>query len=264
MAITTLDGLIGANRQTVRFTKTASRVTAANINYTILDLAGSPGAGSLVVGNTTSGIVPTDSQLGIPSINNFGAGNIGYLAKVDFTNTVSSRLLIYDRLFSAGSFAFNANTTLTGQPSFVSRLPNANYNGLEIWMEAASAFTGNQTIQVNYTNELGVTGRTTGAIATGVAPGPARMLLLPLQAGDRGVQTIESVTSTVSTAGTFNIHIMRKLWAGRVIVANGGDVHDFTKTNLPIVYDTSCLYHIIQPDAGATGLPTIDIDIVDG
>lgn len=63
---------------------------------------------------------------------------------------------------------------------------------------------GSQSIAVTYTNQDGVTGRTTGTIAaTGVAPIVGRMLQLPLQAGDTGVQKIESVTSTVSTAGTF-------------------------------------------------------------
>ena len=264
MAITTVDGIVSALKQTIIFNKTVSRPSVASIPFSVFDLAGNPGSGTLAVGNTTNGVVPTDVQNGVPIINEFNGANIGYLAKVDFGNTVASRLFIYDRLFSAGAFAFNANVALTSQPSYASRLPNTDYKGLEIWIEAVTAFTGNQSIAITYTNQDGVTGRTTGTIATGVAPIVGRMLRLNLQAGDTGVQKIESVVSSVSTAGTFNVHVMRKLWSGRVKFANDGDVHEFTETLLPQVYANSSLFYIVQSDAAATGLPTIDIDVING
>jgi hypothetical protein len=264
MAITNLDGLIAGLRQTIVFNKTASRTAVASVPFSIFDLAGGVGAGVLAVGNTANGIVPSDAQAGVPVINAFSGANTGYIAKVDFGNTVSGRLLVYDRLFSAGAYSFNSNVTLASQPSFSARVPDLDYKGLEIWIEAVTAFTGNQSIAVTYTNQDGTAGRTTGTIATGAAPIVGRMLKLNLQAGDTGVQQINSVVSSVSTVGTFNIHILRKLWSGRVRVANDGDIHEFTKTNLPIVYDSSSLFYIVQPDATATGLPSIDIDIVNG
>jgi hypothetical protein len=264
MAITNLDGLIAGLRQTIVFNKTASRTAVASVPFSIFDLAGGVGAGVLAVGNTANGIVPSDAQAGVPVINAFSGANTGYIAKVDFGNTVSGRVLVYDRLFSAGAYSFNSNVTLASQPSFSARVPDLDYKGLEIWIEAVTAFTGNQSIAVTYTNQDGTAGRTTGTIATGVAPIVGRMLKLNLQAGDTGVQQINSVVSSVSTVGTFNIHILRKLWSGRVRVANDGDIHEFTKTNLPIVYDSSSLFYIVQPDATATGLPSIDIDIVNG
>lgn len=264
MAITTVDGIVAALKQTIIFNKTASRTSVALIPFSVFDIAGSPGAGTIAVGNTANGIVPSDAQAGVPVINAFSGANIGYLARVEFSNTVASRLLIYDRLFSAGAFVFNANVTLASQPSYAARLPNTDYKGLEIWIEAATAFTGNQSIAVTYTNQDGTTGRTTGTIATGAAPILGRMLRLPLQAGDTGVQKIESVVSSVSTVGTFNVHVMRKLWGGRVKFANDGDTHEFTETLLPQVYADSSLFYIVQADSTATGLPTIDIDIING
>ena len=264
MAITTLDGIIAALEQTVIFNKTASKTSVAAVPSTIFDLAGMPGAGSLAVGNTANGIVPTDATSGAPTINAFSGANIGYISRVDFSNTVASRLCVYDRLFSAGTYSFNAATTLASQPSYSGRLPNTDYKGLELWIEAATAFTGNQTIAVTYTNQDGTPGRTTGAIATGIAPIAGRMLRLNLQAGDTGIQKIESVTSTISTVGTFNVHVMRKLWCGRVKFANDGDIHEFTKTGMPQVYADSSLYYVVQADSTATGLPTIDIDIING
>jgi len=264
MAITTIDGIIAALEQTVIFNKTVSRASVAAIPFSVFDLAGMPGAGTLAVGNTANGIVPNDAIAGVPVINAFASTNIGYLSRVDFNNTVASRLMIYDRLFSSGAYAFNAAVTLATQPSYASRLPNTDYKGLELWIECVTAFTGLQSIAVTYTNQDGVAGRTTGVIATGVAPTLGRMLRLNLQAGDTGIQKIESVTSTVATVGAFNVHVMRKLWGGRVKFANDGDIHDFTKTGLVQVYADSSLFYIVQADATATGLPTIDIDIING
>jgi len=264
MAITTLDGIIGSLNQSVIFNKTAARTSVAAIPFSVFDLAGTPGAGTLAVGNTTTGIVPTDAIAGTPTINAFNGANIGYLSKVDFSNTVASRLLIYDRLFSAGAFAFNAATTLATQPSYLSRLPDSDYKGLELWIECVTAFTGLQSIAVTYTNQDGVTARTTGTVATGVAPTIGRMLRLNLQAGDTGIQKIESVTSTVATVGTFNVHVMRKLWSGRVKFANDGDIHEFTKTGLPQIYADSSLFYVVNADSTSTGLPTIDIEIING
>jgi len=264
MAITTLDGIIGSLNQSVIFNKTAARTSVAAIPFSVFDLAGTPGAGTLAVGNTTTGIVPTDAIAGTPTINAFNGANIGYLSKVDFSNTVASRLLIYDRLFSAGAFAFNAATTLATQPSYLSRLPDSDYKGLELWIECVTAFTGLQSIAVTYTNQDGVTARTTGTVATGVAPTIGRMLRLNLQAGDTGIQKIESVTSTVATVGTFNVHVMRKLWSGRVKFANDGDIHEFTKTGLPQIYADSSLFYVVNADSTSTGSPTIDIEIING
>lgn len=264
MAITTLDGIIAATDQLIPFNKSVSRTSVANIPFSIFDLAGNPAAGVLAGTNTANGVVPNDAQAGVPVINSFVGANIGYLSRVDFSNTVASRLFIYDRLFTAGAYAFNASVVLTAQPSYASRLPNTDYKGLQIWIECVTAFTGNQSIAITYTNQDGVTGRTTGTIATGVAPIVGRMLQLPLQSGDTGVQKIESVTSTVSTVGTFNVHVLRKLWSGRVKFANDGDVHEFTKTGLVQVYADTSLFYVVQADSTATGLPTIDIDIING
>ena len=271
MAIIDLNGIIAGIKQPIVFNKTASRTSVASIPFSVFDLAGNPGAGTLAVGNTANGIVPSDAQAGVPVINAFSGANIGYLSRVDFSNTVASRLFIYDRLFSAGAFVFNANVALTSQPSYDSRVtfdvngtPTIDYKGLEIWIEAVTAFTGNQSIAVTYTNQGGTTARTTGTIATGAAPIVGRMLRLPLQAGDTGVQKIESVVSSVSTVGTFNVHVMRKLWCGRVKFANDGDIHEFTKTGMKQVFADSSLFYIVQADSTSTGIPTIDIDIVNG
>lgn len=267
MAITSLDQLIAAPRQRLSFVKTASVASNGGFPFSVFDAAGNPAAGVLAVGNTTTGVVPTDAVTGYPVINAFtnGAGNAGYIAGIQFGSSVACRMFLYDCLFSAGAFAFNANVALSGQPSYASRVPGGtDFKGTELWIEAVTNFTGNQTIAVTYTNQDGVAGRTTGAIATGVAPIARRMLQLPLQAGDSGVQRIESVVSTVSTVGTFNVHVMRRLWSGRVRINSDGDNHDFLRVGMPQIFHDSALRLVVNADSTATGIPELLIDIVNG
>lgn len=268
MAITTRDGLIAATAagQRIAWFKSAARTTVAAIWFTLFDLAGNPGGGTLAGTSTTAGVVPDDTTAGMPGINPFGGGNTGYLNTVDFGNTVACRFSIFDLLWKGGAYAFNANVTLSAQPSYSARVPGGtDFTGLQIWIEAVTAFTGNPSIAVTYTNQSGTTGRTTGTIATGAALTVGRMMQLPLQAGDTGVQKIETVVVTVATAGTLNVLVMRPLWTqGRVRLVNDGDKHGPDKTGLPIVYATSALYVAIATDSTSSGVPEIEMQVVNG
>lgn len=265
MTILTLDQLIAAAKQRVPLKKTAARTTVANAWFSMFELAGDPGAGTLAGANTANGVVPDDSTAGTPVLNTFGGGNTGYLTNVDFANTVASRLMLADLLFKAGAYAFNANTTLASQPSYSGRVPGGtDFTNTEIWIEAVTAFTGNMSVAVTYTNQAGTAGRTTGTVATGVAPTVGRLIQLPLQAGDTGVQKIESVVATVATVGTFNVLVLRPLWTGRVRAVNDGDLHDYLRVGMPQVFDTSALYLAVNADSTSGGLPETMLTVANG
>jgi hypothetical protein len=261
MAITTLDGLIASVKRRVIYLKTASRTSVAAIPFSVFDLAGDPGAGTLNVGNTANGIVPTDALAGYPLLANAAA--VLYINRIIYKSSVACWIDLYDCLFSCGAYAFNADTTLASQPSFAGRVPDSDFNGLELWLEAVTQFTGNQTCQINYLDQDGNSGDT-GAIATAVAPIVGRMYLMPLGAGDNGIQQITRVRSSVSTVGTFNVHVMRWLWGQRIPAAYTGGFDSLLKTGLPRIYDTSALRAIISPDSTATGLPSLRMETVDG
>lgn len=260
MPVNTWNDYLASVKQLIIYNKTATRTSVANIPFTIFDLAGNPGAGTLAIGNTANGVVPTDAVAGYPVITNFTGGATGHIARVTFSNTVASRLLLFDRVFAAGAYNFDANITLASQPSFASRVPNTDYKGLELWIEAVTAFTGNQSIRIQYQDQDNNAGDT-GTIATAVAPTIGRMLRLPLQSGDSGLQRINVVTSTVSTAGTFNVMVLRKLWEARVPVANYGDVHNQMRTGMIRVFEDSALYAVVTADSTSTGLPSLDIEV---
>jgi hypothetical protein len=260
MAILTLDDYISSKKQLQVFFKSATTTTVAAAPFSVFDLAGQPGAGTLAAGNTTSGIVPTSSTTGYPTINTFDSGATGYLSRVEFSSTVACRLTLYDRLFVAGAFAFNANTTLSSQPSFASRVPNSNYNGLELWIETVTAFTGTPSFQIGYLNQNG-SSKNTGVVSAGSALTLRRCFQMPLASGDTGIQRIDSVACTVATAGTFNVMILRPLWTGRVVIANSGDIHDLLRTGLIQVFQDSALYLLVTADSTSSGLPYIHFEI---
>lgn len=264
MAITTRDQLIAAARQQVTIVKTASVTAVAAQLTAIHQAAGNPGAGVLAVGNTAAGLVPTDLTAGFPAINAFGASAKGYLAGLDWANSVAANLILYDRLFHCGAYAFNANTTLAAQPSFSGRVPGGtDFTGLEIWIEQVTVGTGVQSVNVGYRNQAGAD-VTTGVIAAPAAAAVARMWPMPLAAGDSGVQRINSVVGSVATVGTFNVVVMRRLATMRVPLANYGDKGGWDWTGLVELFADSALCLACQPDSTATGLPYVRALIVNG
>lgn len=265
MSITTLDGYIASSRQLVPIHKTAARTTIAALPYSLFELAGNPGAGTLAGTSTTTGVVPTDVTAGCPVLNAFGGGATGYLTGVKFRSSVACTITIYDLLWKGGAYAFNANTTGNTPTSFLSRIPGgtaADTAGCtEIWVETVTAFTGNQTFNVTYTNSAGTTGRTTGALGTGTAPTLGRMWQLPLAAGDTGVSGVTGVVGATGTAGTANILVMRPLWSGRVAANNDGGTHGLTVTGMPIVFADSALFMMVYADSTSSGAPWVQLEI---
>lgn len=260
MAITTLDQYIAALKQRLTWMKTGTRTLVAAMPYTVFDIAGNPGAGTLNVGNTANGLVHTDVVAGYPIIGSFGGG-VGYLSRVDFGSTVAGCLDIFDRLFVAGAYAITSDTTLASQPSYAGRVPNGNYSGLQLWIEGVAVSTGVPNVQINYLDQDGNAGDT-GVIATITALPVGRMFQMPLAAGDNGIQQITRVRVSVSTGtGTLNVMVLRPIWMGRCLVANWGDIHDILKTGLVQLYDDSALYVALYADATAVGLPMITMQI---
>jgi hypothetical protein len=261
MAISTLDGYIAAVKQRLTWYKSGSRTSVAALPTTVFDQAGNPGAGALAIGNTAAGIVPVSTDAGYPLIRTIT--NTGYLSRVEFSSPVACRLILFDRLFAAGAYAYNADTTLASQPSYAGRVPGANYAGLELWVEAVTAFTLVPAFEINYLDQDGAAGDT-GSIAAPNALILGRCFQLPLAAGDNGIQQITRVRCITASAGTFNVMVLRRLWTGRVTIANANDVYDLLWTGMPQVYSTSALYVMVAADSTATSTPECAFEVADG
>lgn len=265
MAIISLDQYIAAPRQFVSWVKTGALTTVAASYSDSLAVAGAPGAGTLAGASTAAGVVPVAGDAGFPALTAFASGHTGYLGKVSFSSSVACRIRVCDLLFKAGAYAYNANQALTNQPSFASRVPGGtDFKGTELWVEAVTAFTGNLSVAITYTDQDGNTGATTGTVATGVAPVVGRMIQIPLASGDSGLQKVESVVASVASAGTFNVLVVRPLYEMNIRLANGGDTHDILKTGLPRVFQTSALFPMVAPDSTSLGVPSLLMEIVNG
>ena len=273
MAITTGDGYIGAGKQAVTYTKTAAVTTVAATRYTVAQAAGNPGALTLLGSATPSGGVPTDATAGYPGINAFGGGATGYLTRVNFSSSVAQTLELWDKLYAVGITTAQLGTlqtlTLSSQPSYSSRVPGGtDYAGLRIFVEITTTMSATATtINVTYTNESGTTGRTVAATSGSLSGFVAgRWVELPLQAGDDGVQKIESVVigGATNAAGALNVIVARRLWRGRVSIANGSDVHGLDRTGMPQVWADSALVLTCTPDSTSTGIPDVEFEIANG
>lgn len=270
MAITTSDGWFAAAKQQLSITKTASVTTVAANEFSLWATAGNPGAGTLAVGNTTTGVLFTDTTAGAPLLTPFGVGNTGYLAAAQYRNSVAGGAILYDRIWGAGAVAMNAlaTTTFSGQPVITGRIPNGNdYTDCFIILEITTTVSATATtISVTYNNETGATGRTTGATGSLSGFTTPRRIIMPLQAGDKGVSVITGVTvgGTVATAGAFNVLLCRKLADFDIRVANGLDSQAWDMTGASILYDTSCLELVSIVDGTSSGLPRLRLTILNG
>lgn len=260
MAIASYSDYLAAAKQLVIQKKTASITTVAQAWSSPFNQAGTPGAGVLAGTDTVAGVVPTDATAGCPNIIDFAGGAQGYLTRLNAYSSVTGLIMLADMLWKGGAYAFNANVTLTGQPSYASRVPGGtDFTGCEIFLEAVTGFTGNQSIRILYTDG-GDVSRDTGVITTGVAPIVGRMFRMPLVGGN-GVKRIDQVISSVSTVGTFNVLVLRPLAYVRIPVAGYSEQRDFLGTGAPEVFQNSALITIARPDGTALGLPEWDIEI---
>jgi hypothetical protein len=270
MAITTADGYYAAARQRLALSKTGTVTTVAAQPFSLWGVAGNPGAGTLAVGNTTAGVLFDDTTAGAPLLTAFGSGNTGYLAQASMRSNVATGVTLYDRIWGAGAVNLNslATTNFSGQPSITGRLPGGNqYAGLEIWIEITTTVSATATtVSVGYTNEAGTSGRTTGASASLSGLTTPRIIRMPLQAGDKGVQRIDSVTvgGTVATAGAFNVLLVRPLAEFDVRANNGADIQGWDVLGGPIVFDTSCLALACSADSTTSPVCSLGATIING
>jgi hypothetical protein len=264
MAITTLDGYIAAPKQTVAITRNSAIAAVLYTRTSGYNLAGNPGAGVLAGTSTTAGVLVTSNTAGFPRILDRGAVKY-YLTKVSSVNTIATNVIVQDLLYKAGGYTFNANVTLSAQPSIAGRVPDGtDFTGVSLYFECVTAFTGIPTITVTYTNQDGVAGRTTGATSLTIAPVVGKVIPLPLQSGDSGIQRINSVVATVATAGTFNLQLVRDLFITRLPVPNYSSTDGLDKTGMVEVFQTSALNVVVQPDLASTGVQSTFLEISAG
>lgn len=191
-----------------------------------------PGAAAVPDNTTRGGLLQTD-----PS-----GGREKWLLGNGIVGTSAGGVLLYDRLLHNGGLS---GTVTTAQTVGGTLTRNTGGEGNQIWAEIYTIIgTTATTITASYTNQAGTSGRTTKPVTIGGTGNreAERLLPLPLQDGDTGVQAVASVTlaATTGTAGSFGVTVAKPIGLGIIPAAGSGFWRDYV--------------------AGLPGLPGIDTD----
>jgi hypothetical protein len=139
--------------------------------------------------------------------------------------------------------------------------------GLQIMAVAVGAQAGLQYFNINYTNSEGVSGRTTpnvrmftqGVTGTLITASPSTQdtcgPFIPLQSGDTGVRSIESVTMLGGDVGLFTLVLVKPLAQLNIMELGAFTEIDFVKdfTVLPTIHANAYLNFICQNIGNMSG-----------
>lgn len=192
-----------------------------------------------------------------------GGGRQTWITGLDLIVSGIVSVLLYDRLAHLiATVNFPADTNLTS----VGPVNPTRYNdvatdpagavqpsvGNMILLEAWVGFSGNSTnlLQIEYTNQDGVTGKLTPPRGIG-GTGQYRAVLFPLAVGDTGVRAITGVKAGIAgITGTYSLAVIRSmLW---LTTANNTIVSRDTISGLPSlpqVMPGACLQLLGMPNS---------------
>lgn len=206
---------------------------------------GMPGGGSApgaaaIPDRTTPGAIPFTAPGGSREKLTISGGIIPLIAGV---------YQLYDRLFHIGNLSGALTTDQTIQGSTPTPALTRNTGGVGNFafyeIDTAVGTTGT-TLTMTYTNQDGVTGRTSTINFGGTGFREAtRFQRIPLAAGDTGIRAIDRIrlTASTTTAGNFGIGIARPLAWIPVGAAGVMGWRDFTTglPGMPAIDPDACL-----------------------
>lgn len=213
---------------------------------------------------TPSTAVSCDSSTsGCVGQNNTASGD-NYLIGIEAKFNRNAVFLIYDRLCHQAGLSGNVTGAQT------TNLPTAaltRYTSGEGVMMAVEVYTSvgttGSTLSVSYTNSSGTSGRTSPEVAlSSAAPNytyaAGSFILIPLQSGDTGVRSVESVTLSVATgaAGNFGITLFKPLAMTKTDSSDnsrGSFVDGNLLGGIPSVVNNACLWRALWWDNYAIG-----------
>lgn len=171
-----------------------------------------------------------------------------YLLTFGGLSTQDTCLMVYDRLVGVSGIniaAVSPNATHTINSTALPRYSGAASVGVQAWLEITTGVTaGTPVVRLDsYTNSDGTAGRLGTNLTLATTPAIQSMYQLPLQAGDLGVRSVESINvSVLGTSGVANLVLLKPL-AVIPLVANQWNECDFVDRlhALPRIYDGASL-----------------------
>jgi hypothetical protein len=273
MAISSMDTLVAAmtasTAQQLAYTKISVASEGAGTFFDLFYTSGSPGGAAAPAAASAGGTSYSNGSSGSLVFTAAGGGQSTYLAGMSVSCTVAASHYLTDRLWACSGLSTvnGATTAVTGMTSITRYSGGV---GAEIWyvcLSTPSAQT-NSTMTVSYTNSSGVAGRTATITLSSGSPPPTAGQCYPaqLQAGDVGVQSVQSVTnSSLSfTGGTHGLLVARRLLSMPGSASTAGTVLDGLQTGLQIVDDAACLSMIQMCSTSVTGFTVSSINLIQG
>jgi|HubBroStandDraft_4_1064222.scaffolds.fasta_scaffold01923_8 hypothetical protein len=258
MAITTLAGVLAGMQPPWHWTKSAISASAIiGKPYSYWGIGGYPAAGSF---NTTlnGGTYSSSSAMvagQIPHVDP-SSGN-SYLARLQAQAQGGGGVLILaDRLWDNGGITITSTSAQSiSSPAWPARDANGATSGLGVLLgvEVSSAVgAGSPTLTVGYTNSAGTASRTGANLDTTVASAVAGSFYrILLQAGDVGVQSVQSLTlSATWTSGTINLVAYRVLAALELSQAAISNSVDALTGGMPQIFNGTVPFLICIPNVG--------------
>jgi hypothetical protein len=166
---------------------------------------------------TTSVALDKDSAQSIGPIPAISSGRLTFLgARINTSSFGAGGMLLVDLLNVSGGLSgivTSAQTTNLPTAALTRHTTGEGVMaGIVIYSVVGTTAT---TVTISYTNSAGVSGRTSTATSFGGTGfrEAAILIPIPLEAGDTGVQSIESVTvtATTGTAGNFGVCLFKPL-----------------------------------------------------
>lgn len=219
---------------------------------------GTPGLAGRVCDGTTAG------DAGCIPIPNAGAGQGNYCKELVATQSVAGSIFIYDFLLVNTGIVI---TTTTAQTLNTVTLPARDADGSTAGRGVSAALlvttaTTNagaiSTITISYTNSDGVSGRTATIPSFPATAVIGTLVPFNLQAGDKGVRSVQSITlGTTLAGGAVSLLLFHQIAQANVPIANSGAF--FPAASGARLYDGACL-HPVQL-ATATGAAFVDCQL---
>lgn len=260
MAITTLDGLVAGLLPPVQFYKVTGTMKAAGLSHSLFYSAGVPGAAAASsAGIAGEALTSYAGQIPFPGA---VGGKSVYACRMEAVHTSSlGNLALLDRLWHNSGYSVTSTSSQTvNSVALPARDNNASTNGegVMVAMEVSATLgAGTPTITVTYTNSDGTTGRTgtIGPITTTSVQGT--WYPMQLQAGDKGVRSIQSIQSSATmTSGSVSFVMYREITSMPLPAANFGIDRDAIALGMPKMHDSSVPFLV----ALATNTTTTTID----
>lgn len=254
MAISTLDGVIAGRKPPNIYTKAATPTLVAGRPHSLFYLAGAPGAAvAPTPGLAGAALTTYAGQIPVPAA---VGGQKVYLDRLScVANAAAGVLMLCDRLWHNSGFVVTTTTAQTiNSVAFPARDINASTNGAGVYigLEVTTATgAGASVLSMSYTNEAGTAGRTAASIDSYVATSAVGAFYrMGLQAGDNGVRSIQTFTSSVSmTSGAVSLVAYRPIALIECPAGNIANATDAITGSLPEIFDNCVPFLVWTPQA---------------